>query len=173
MTFLLYIRGSLVDNWVQEQAKWLVEQITHRVLQTKENLWNTINTRFQQAYTVTAESAKAQHELKLLHMIKDNLDDFISKFQNLACKVGYDLDQKVTLDLFQNGLPNNLVWNCVKFNHPYDWATWTNSAHQQHKEYIQLSNRLKMGKQVMGGMQEQWTNALTHCCKAEHECTHG
>jgi len=93
-------------------------------------------------------------------MVKDNLDDFISQFQNLANKVGYDLDQQVTLDLFQNGLHNNLIWNCVKFDHPYNWATWTNSAHQQHEGYIQFSNRLK-GNKVMGGTCEQWTNALT------------
>ncbi len=84
-------------------------------------------------------------------MVKDNLDNFISKFQNLTHKVGYNLDQWVTLDLFQNRLLNNLVWNCIKFNHPHNWATWANSAHQQHEEYIQLSNRLKLGKQVMGG----------------------
>jgi len=160
MTFLSYIRGPLIDDWVQEQAQWLVDQMTGGVLQTEENLWRTIDTRFRQAYTDTAESAKAQHELKSLHMTKDNLDDFISKFQNLANKAGYDLDQCVTLDLFQNGLPNNLVWNCVKFDHPYDWTSWTNSAHQQHEEYIQLSNRLK-GNKVMGGTREQWTNALT------------
>src|SRR6266702_301730 len=161
MTFLSYIRGPLVDDWVQEQAQWLVDQITTGVLQTEENLWRTIDTRFRQAYTDTTKSAKAQHKLKRLHMIKDNLDDFISKFQNLANKAGYDLDQCVTLDLFQNGLSNNLVWNCVKFDHPYDWASWTNWARQQHEEYIQLSNRLK-GNKVMGGTKEQWTNALTH-----------
>ena len=160
MTFLSYIRGPLVDDWVQEQAQWLVDQVQGGVLQTKENLWQTINIRFRQVYTDPAESAKAQHKLKSLHMTKDNLDDFISRFQNLANKAGYNLDQRVTLDLFQNGLPNNLVWNCVKFDHPYDWTTWTNSARQQHEEYIQLSNRLK-GNKVMGGTREQWTNALT------------
>ncbi len=59
MTFLSYIRGPLVDNWVQEQAQWLVDQVTGGVLQTEENLWQTINIRFRQAYTDTAESAKA------------------------------------------------------------------------------------------------------------------
>ncbi len=161
MTFLSYIRGPLVDDWVQEQAQWLVDQVQGGVLQTKENLWQTINIRFRQVYTDPAESAKAQHELKTLHMVKDNLDNFISRFQNLANKAGYDLDQRVTLDLFQNGLPNNIVWNCVKFDHPYNWATWTDSARTQHEEYIQLSNRLK-GNKVMGGTREQWTNALTH-----------
>jgi len=106
----------------------LVNQVTGGVRQTEENLWNMIDICFQQAYTDTAESVKAQHKLKTLHMTKDNLDNFISKFQNLARKAGYDLDQGVTLDLFQNGLPNNLIWNCIKFDHPYDWASWTESA---------------------------------------------
>ena len=161
MTFLLYIRGPLVDDWVQEQAQWLVDQTTAGVLQTEENLWCTIDTRFKQAYMNTAESAKAQHELKMLHIVKDNLNNFISQFQNLANKAGYDLDQWVTLDLFQNRLPNNLVWNCIKSDHPYNWVTWTDLACQQHEEYIQLSNRLK-GNKVMGGTHKQWTNALTH-----------
>ncbi len=39
MTFLSYIRGPLVDDWVQEQAQWLVDQTTTGVLQTEENLW--------------------------------------------------------------------------------------------------------------------------------------
>ncbi len=149
MTFLSYIRGPLVDDWVQEQAQWLVDQVINGVLQTEENLWNTIETRFCQAYTDTAESTKAQHKLTSLHMVKDNLDDFISKFQNLAKKAGYDLNQKVTLDLFQNGLPNNLVWNCVKFNHPYDWATWTDSAHHISKNtgYCQAFYWCPAGKQ--------------------------
>ncbi len=80
MTFLSYIRGPLVNDWVQEQAKWLVNQLTTGVVQTEENLWRTVDTRFRQAYMDTAESTKAQHELKTLHMIKDNLNDFISQF---------------------------------------------------------------------------------------------
>ncbi len=38
MTFLSYIRGPLVNDWVQEQAQWLVNQVAGGVLQTKENL---------------------------------------------------------------------------------------------------------------------------------------
>src|SRR6266702_4733307 len=128
MMFLSYIRGPLVDDWVQEQAQWLVDQVQGGVLQTEENLWQTIDTRFRQAYIDTAESAKAQHELKTLHIVKDNLDDFISRFQNLANKAGYHLDQRVTLDLFQNGLPNNLVWNCAKFGSPCTSPTSNDSA---------------------------------------------
>ncbi len=32
MMFLSYIRGPLVDDWVEEQAQWLINQVTGGVL---------------------------------------------------------------------------------------------------------------------------------------------
>ncbi len=46
MTFLSYIRGPLVNDWVKEQALWLMNQVTGGVPHTEENLWTTIETRF-------------------------------------------------------------------------------------------------------------------------------
>ncbi len=63
MTFLSYIRGPLVDDWVDEQAQWLMDQVQTGVTPAEENLWGTVETRFQQAYTNTAEKANAQHQL--------------------------------------------------------------------------------------------------------------
>ena len=59
MTFLSYIRGPLVNDWVEEQAQWLIDQVMGGVPHAKENLWATIETRFHQAYTDTVEKQKA------------------------------------------------------------------------------------------------------------------
>jgi len=63
MTFLSYIRGPLVDDWVDEQAQWLMDQVQTGVAMAEENLWRTIEVRFRQAYTDTAEKVKAQNQL--------------------------------------------------------------------------------------------------------------
>ncbi len=63
MTFLSYIRGPLVDDWVDEQAQWLMDQVQTGVTMGEENLWRTVETRFRQAYTDTAKKVKAQHQL--------------------------------------------------------------------------------------------------------------
>ena len=55
MTFLSFIRGPNTNNWVAEQAEWLVDQVVGGVLPTKENLWRVIDTRFTNAYTDTAD----------------------------------------------------------------------------------------------------------------------
>ena len=54
MTFLSFIRGPNTDDSVEEQAGWVVDQITGGVLPTKENLWQTIINRFRNVYTDTA-----------------------------------------------------------------------------------------------------------------------
>jgi len=116
MTFLSYIRGPLVNDWVKEQAQWLIGQVQGGVAHTEENLWATIETQFCQAYTDTVEKVKAQQNIRDLRMKGDDLDTFISQFQSIAKKAGYNLDEEATLDIFQRGLPYKLVSNCIKFN---------------------------------------------------------
>src|SRR6266702_2190383 len=128
MTFLSYIRGPLVDNWVNEQVQWLMDQVQTGVPHAKENLWRTIKTRFRQAYTDMVEKVKAQHQLQEFKMKGDDVDTYISQSQNLARKAGYTLDENITLGLFADGLPPKLMVNCIKFDHPIDWNDWTNST---------------------------------------------
>ncbi len=162
MTFLSYIRRPLVNDWVEEQAQWLINQVTGGVAHAKENLWATIETRFRQAYTDTAEKQKAQHSIRELKMKGDDLDTFISQFQSIAKKAGYDLYGEATLDIFQRALPYKLVANCIQFDHPVTWNDWTGAAHRHQQEYIYLKERVKGGEQRGGATKFQWRNALTN-----------
>ncbi len=160
MTFLSYIRGPLVDNWVDEQAQWLMDQVQSGVAHAEENLWRTIEIRFRQAYTDMAERVKAQNQLREFRMKGDDVNTYISKFQSLARKAGYTLNENVTLGLFADRLPPKLMVNCIKFDHPVDWNNWTHSARLHQEEYIQLRDRLKGGQRNQGHTQSQWRNAL-------------
>src|SRR6266571_9454416 len=105
MTFLSYIRGPLVDDWVDEQVEWLMNQVQTGVAHAEENLWRTIEVRFRQAYTDMAERVKAQNQLREFRMKGDDVNTYISKFQSLARKAGYTLNENVTLGLFADRLP--------------------------------------------------------------------
>ena len=146
MTFLSYIRGPLINDWVEEQAQWLIDQVTGGVPHTEENLWATIEIRFRQAYTDTAEKQKAQHNVRELKMKGDDLDGFIAQFATTAKKAGYNLDGEATLDVFQRALPYKLVANCVKFDHPVTWNNWTRATRHHQQEYIYLKERVKGGE---------------------------
>ncbi len=162
MTFLSYIRGPLVNDWVEEQAQWLIDQVTGGVPHAEENLWATIETRFCQAYTDTAEKQKAQHSIRELKMKGDDLDGFIAQFAAIAKKAGYDLNGEATLDVFQRALPYKLVANCVKFDHPVTWNNWTRAARHHQQEYIYLKERIKGGERRGGATKFQWRNALNN-----------
>ncbi len=162
MMFLSYIQGPLVNDWVKEQAQWLIDQVMGGVPHAEENLWITIETRFHQAYTDTAEKQKAQHNIRDLKMKGNNLDGFIAQFTTTAKKAGYDLDSEATLDVFQRALPFKLVANCVKFDHPVMWINWTRSAQTHQQEYIFLKERVKGNNQRGGATKFQWRNALNN-----------
>ncbi len=162
MTFLSYIRGPLVNDWVKEQAQWLIDQVTGGVPHAEENLWATIEIRFRQAYTDTAEKQKAQHSVRELKIKGDDLNRFIAQFATTAKKAGYDLDGEATLDVFQRALPYKLVANCVKFDHPVMWNDWTRAARHHQQEYIYLKERVKGGERRGGATKFQWRNALNN-----------
>ncbi len=81
----------------------------------------------------------------------------------MAKKAGYDLNSKVTLDIFQRALPFKLVANCVKFDHPVTWNDWTRSAQTHQQEYIFLKERVRGNERHGGATKFQWRNALSNC----------
>ena len=161
MTFLSFIRGPNTDDWVAEQAKWQVEQVIGGVLPTEENLWQVIETRFTNTYTDTAIRSRSQSQLRELQMKQENLNDYIAEFQSLTNKAGYTLDKGATLNVFQNGLPDPLVVNIIKFHHPATWNEWTSATRIQHQEYIFLKDRMSNRReQHFGGTKGQWQKAF-------------
>ena len=101
MTFLSFIRGPNTDDWVAEQAEWLVDQVAGGVLPTEENLWRVVEPLFTNAYTDTAVRSRSQRLLKELQMKQENLDDYIAEFQILTNKAEYTLDKEATLNVFR------------------------------------------------------------------------
>ena len=160
MTFISFIRGPNTDDWVAEQAEWLVDQVIGGVLPTEENLWRVIETRFTNAYT---DRSRSQRQLRELQMKQENLNDYIVEFQSLANKGGYTLDEEATLNIFQNRLPDPLVVNIIKFHHPATWNKWTSAARIQHQEYVFLKDRMNNRREKrFGGTKGQWQKAFNH-----------
>ena len=94
-------------------------------------------------------------------MKQENLDDYIAEFQSLANKAGYTLDEEATLNVFQNGLPDQLVVNIIKFHHPITWNEWTTATCLQHQEYIFLKDRTRNKEKCFGGTKGQWQKAFS------------
>ncbi|KAH8977124.1 hypothetical protein EDB86DRAFT_3084799 [Lactarius hatsudake] len=102
--------------------------------------------RFVQSYTDTSEQANARKVLQTLTMKGGDIDTYVTTFQNLVTKAGYNPDEATMLELFQDGLPNQLVVNAVRFQHPVNWEQWKAAARLQQAEYLILKDRLGKGK---------------------------
>src|SRR5258708_37321182 len=107
MMFLTFIQGPQVSEWVAGQHRWLLDQVTlNGVLTTSTWLWASIEQAFRRTYADTMSQERAQAELKKgVKMEKQNLDEYIGKFEKLVQHTGNNLDNIQTLDLFTAGLP--------------------------------------------------------------------
>jgi Retrotransposon gag protein len=96
---LSLIRGPKVDDWVDEQLKEL-EQKVRTMLRSDEMLWTEFKTAFTSAFTDTAKKEDTYQKLKHLKMKDKLVDDYITVFNSLAAKAGWELGNTGTINAF-------------------------------------------------------------------------
>jgi hypothetical protein len=168
-TALSYIRGPIVDDWVQLQVDGL------RLKTTRANpaplqrgdaaIWDEFKTDFNTAFT---DSTKQQTSYRLLHelrMEKNELDTFVARFKFLATKAGFGHDDSATKDLFARRLPNALLLAILgreTFNpRTATLAEWIAAAQAEIQRYENRNSMLRKwptswqspGKSHKGGFQ--------------------
>ena len=143
MMFLTYIQGAHVSEWVASQHRWLQEQVTtNGVLTTSNWLWNTLERAFRRTFADTMSQERAQAELKRgVKMEKQNLDEYVAKFERLVRHAGYDLDNLQTIDLFTAGLPNQLYQKIYDLDDPQTYNQWKTCALERQRKWIHAQAR--------------------------------
>jgi Retrotransposon gag protein/Zinc knuckle len=159
-TALSLIRGPKVDDWVDEQLKEL-EQKVRTTSRSDETLWTDFEAAFTTAFTDTAKKEDAYQKLKHLKMKDELVNDYITAFNSLAAKAGWELNNAGTIDAFRSGLrPGTLnaimnwdVW-------PDSMPQWQQAARDEMRKYLAkkaiLSFRPQMGNQGNLGTRNQW-----------------
>ena len=94
MTFLSFIRGPNSNDWVAEQAEWLVDQIAGGVLPTEENLWQVVITQFTNTYTDPAIKTWSQRQLRELQMKQETSTTILLSFKTSQTKQDTPLMKK-------------------------------------------------------------------------------
>jgi Retrotransposon gag protein len=102
-TALSLIRGPKVDDWVDEQLKEL-EQKVRTTPRSDETLWTEFEAAFTTAFTDTAKKEDAYQKLKHLKMKDELVNDYITAFNSLAAKAGWELGNARTINTFRSGL---------------------------------------------------------------------
>ena len=103
MAALSYIRGPIVDDWVQDtiqETKNKVSRANNPIPKAEEVLWTDWIAAFKAAYTDTAIKQNSYRDMRNLKMKGDRLDDYIARFKHLATEAGFPLNDPGTLEIF-------------------------------------------------------------------------
>ena len=121
LTALTYMRGPLINDWVDQQEKKLAARTdttkrTH-VTETDEVLWNEFETAFLNAWTDTSKKQNAYDQLMRLTMNGWDVDTYIATFDRLALAARWDLDSEGTIAKFREGLTKGVHSKALDCDH--------------------------------------------------------
>ena len=73
-----------------------------------------------------------------------DIDSYVANFEQLAWKAGYWLDTPQTIDLFTNGLPQELYKKVYQFDEPHNYKEWKNTTMHCQEQYIHMKAKLDL-----------------------------
>ena len=180
VTILSYMDGTCVDAWKEEQLQKLKEEMDDGTLETDETLWDNFLERFKNAFINQNCRSKAYQELCKLKQ-GESLDDFFTKFKQLAHEAGVPLDDKGTIETLKHAMTKGLtsaIINSPDFDPTADtsWTfkQWEEQAHKSHLKWkaaaeftqtcqglfqtFKLSPKQTYGKNNNQGRNNYWRN---------------
>lgn len=150
---LSYIRGPIVDDWVNAQENWLETRINpttlNHVMETDEVLWTEFESAFKSAWKDTAQSA--YHQLMKLSMKGLDIDTYTTTFERLAAAVEWEPNAMGTIALYRAGLQDSVHYQILdRENIPVDMDEWKDVAR---KEVNRIREKQKAGLSRFHGSQ--------------------
>ena len=108
LTALTYIRGPLINDWVDQQEKKLAARTDttklNHVQETDKVLWAEFETAFLAAWTDTSKKQNVFDQLMRLTMQGWDVDTYIATFDRLTLAAGWDSNSEGTIAKFREGL---------------------------------------------------------------------
>ena len=144
---LLYIKGPIIEDWVNTQDRCLDNTHLDYVADTSETLWIEFEVTFKAAWKDSERTQSAYEQLMKLTMTNLNIDSYIAMFERLAAATGWDVDAKGTIDWFTRGLRDNIHRQVINHDkEPITWEDWKDAAQAEvHKVRKTISAGLNFG----------------------------
>ena len=112
LTALTYMRGPLINDWVDQQEKRLAGRIdtskANWVCEDNEVLWSEFETAFLAAWVDMSKKQNAFDQLMRLTMNRWDVDTYIATFDRLTLAAGWDSNSEGTIAKFQEGLSKGI-----------------------------------------------------------------
>ena len=102
---LTCIKGPEVNRWTQQQLEWLM---TLQPMDDNNTTYQQFITNFRNHLMDSQKAQRARIELQTLKMTWPEIDEYISKFESIAHKAGYNPVDHNTMQQFLQGLPQSI-----------------------------------------------------------------
>ena len=102
---LTCIKGPEVNRWTQQQLEWLM---TLQPADNNNTTYQQFITNFCNCFLDSQKAQRARIELQTLKMTWPEIDEYISKFESITHKAGYNPADHNTMQQFLQGLPQSI-----------------------------------------------------------------
>ena len=123
---LTYVNGSDTYEWKRSVENWILSIPAPSA--PNKTVYEDFEEEFIKSWTDTNESHCATVALDKLQMKDENIDEYITKFAELARKALYCKNNPAVLKKFKLGLPLELLEPCMHHDDPQSWEAWTRST---------------------------------------------
>ena len=122
---LTYVNGPNVYEWKRSVENWILSIPAPSA--PNRTVYEDFEEEFIESWTDTNEPYRAAAELDKLQMQHNNIDEYITRFAELARKALYHENDPAVLEKFKSGLPLELLEPCMHHDDPQNWEAWTRS----------------------------------------------
>ena len=130
LTALSYIKGLLVEDWVDSQdchLKRCFLPTTHADYRTdsSKDLWTEFERAFKAAWKDGEKSQSVYEQLMKLSMKELDIDSYTTMFERLSLAVGWEPDAQGTIERYCRGLKDNVHRRVInRDNEPTTMEEW-------------------------------------------------
>jgi Retrotransposon gag protein len=130
---LTFIDGEDVQDWKEHELDLLNERVANGHAKIEEYLWNESELAFKAAFKDSSKILNTQTQLNKLLQDKEGIEQYIVKLNCLLKQVGFDEDDKGSVNLFRKGLIPALHKSCIRSQpQPISMQQWQDTTKKEH-----------------------------------------
>jgi hypothetical protein len=109
---LTFIKGPNMVRWATGMERWIdkLDQVNDNI----PTVWDQFLEEIEEQFVDSTIRQRSRVELENLKMRFPEIDQYISKFEDLASLAGYIVGNKETINFFLRGLPNDVMEDVLK-----------------------------------------------------------
>ena len=131
---LTTIKESEVAGWAHDMERWI--DALDPAINDIELIWEQFQAEFTEQFTNSQQQQHTRLDLDSCRMKFPEIDQYIAKFEDLACLAGYTIGNEETINFFLKGLSQSVLKDIMKppftttYNNIKDRAIQTTKAKQ-------------------------------------------